>query len=129
MPYYRITIELKGATPSGIRWHDSKETDIVYSVFRAYAWEHYKEKMLHFRCEQLSNRSEEVKLIIKQQGKTGKTTYEKEPDMLFSMEPPPANQVWKKEFRKGPGKYKSPKSDTPERDWGKEKRKELGMED
>jgi len=80
MHYYRITIELKGRKITGLRKHDG-DTDSAFLAFRRLAEEAYGNKILYFDCVQLSSYSDEVKLSVKQKGKTGKTTLENEDDL------------------------------------------------
>lgn len=99
MHFYRITIELAGKTITGLRKHDH-ETDSAFLAFRVLAEKAYGSKLLYFDCVQLSSYSDEVKLHIKQKGKTGKTTLEHEDDFGLPIDkvPRPGAKGTRKKF-------------------------------
>ncbi|MEJ7737415.1 MAG: hypothetical protein WKF97_08315 [Chitinophagaceae bacterium] len=111
MNYFRVTIELKGKIITGIR-KNPFDTDTAFVTFKAHAENYYGSRMLHFDCVQLSNHCDEVKLHLKQQGRTGKT--HNEPDNDFGLDPIDEkilNAPSRKHTGHGGGKYRNHNSD------------------
>ena len=102
MPYYKIIIELAGKARTGIREH-AGETDTAFLAFQSLAKKSYGDKLLYFNCMQLSRYSEDVKLFIKQKGKTGRTTLDPLPEHDFEL-PVDGNNYETSAFQEeGPG--------------------------